>query len=86
MKVPLTWLNDYVDLSDMDLEDLAKVMTMVGLEVEEIHLVGIAKPDVERHEFKYTGFSWPADKFIVARVDEVMPPSQRGSFGPLSLE
>ena len=24
MKVPLTWLNDYVDLSDMDLEDLAK--------------------------------------------------------------
>ena len=73
MKVPLTWLNDYVDLSDLGIEDLAKVMTMVGLEVEEIHLVGLPMPEVERHEFKYTGFSWPADKFIVARVDEVMP-------------
>ena len=73
MKVPLTWLNDYVDLSDLGIEDLAKVMTMVGLEVEEIHLVGLPMPEAEQHEFKYTGLSWPADKFIVARVDEVMP-------------
>jgi phenylalanyl-tRNA synthetase beta chain len=48
-------------------------MTMVGLEVEEIRLVGLAMPEGEKHEFKYTGLSWPADKFIVARVDEVMP-------------
>ena len=73
MKVPLTWLNEYVDLSDIGIEDLAKVMTMVGLEVDEIHLVGMPKPEGERHEFKYNGLSWPADKFIVARVDEVMP-------------
>jgi phenylalanyl-tRNA synthetase beta chain len=73
MKVPLTWLKDYVDLDDLDIEDLAKVMTMVGLEVEEIHLVGLPLPEADRHEFKYTGLAWPADKFIVARVDEVMP-------------
>ncbi len=73
MKVPLTWLKDYVDLNDLGIEDLAKVMTMVGLEVEEIRLVGLPKPEGEKHEFKYTGLSWPADKFIVAQVDEVMP-------------
>ncbi len=73
MKVPLTWLKDYVDLNDLDIESLAKVMTMVGLEVGEIRLVGLPLPPGELHEFKYTGLSWPADKFIVARVDEVLP-------------
>ncbi len=73
MKLPITWLKDYVDIDDLDLEALAKVMTMVGLEVEEIRLVGLPMPSGEKHEFKYTGFSWPKDKFIVAQVDEVMP-------------
>lgn len=73
MKVPITWLKDYVDIDNLGLEELAKIMTMVGLEVEEIHLVGLPQPEAEMHEFKYTGLSWPADKFIVARVDEVLP-------------
>ena len=73
MKVPLTWLKDYVDIDDLGLEELAKVMTMLGLEVEEIRLVGLPMPPGETHEFKYTGLSWPVDKFIVAQVDEVMP-------------
>jgi phenylalanyl-tRNA synthetase beta chain len=73
MKVPLTWLKEYVEIDDLDLEELAKLMTMVGLEVEEIRLVGLEKPPEKKHEFKYTGLSWPADKFIVARVEEVMP-------------
>jgi phenylalanyl-tRNA synthetase beta chain len=73
MKVPLSWLNDYVDIEDLDIETLAKVMTMVGLEVEEIRLVGREKPQRERHEFKYTGISWPGDKFVVAQIDEVLP-------------
>ncbi len=73
MKVPITWLNDYVEMDDLSIEDLAKVMTMVGLEVDEIQLVGLAMPEGEKHEFKYTGLSWPEDKFIVAQVDEVMP-------------
>ena len=29
MKAPLTWLADYVELSDLNLETLEKVMTMV---------------------------------------------------------
>ena len=73
MKLPLSWLNDYVDVDDLEIEALAKLMTMVGLEVEEIRLVGREKPQGEKHEFKYTGISWPADKFVVAQIDEVMP-------------
>jgi phenylalanyl-tRNA synthetase beta chain len=73
MKIPITWLKDYVDIDDLDIEELAKVMTMVGLEVEEIRLVGLPMPPGEKHEFNYTGFSWPEDKFVVAQVDEVMP-------------
>jgi phenylalanyl-tRNA synthetase beta chain len=48
-------------------------MTMVGLEVEEIRLVGRAMPPGDKHEFKYTGLAWPADKFVVAQIDEVLP-------------
>jgi phenylalanyl-tRNA synthetase beta chain len=73
MKIPLSWLYDYVDVDDIDIESLAKLMTMVGLEVEEIRLVGREIPPGEKHEFKYTGISWPAEKFVVAQIDEVMP-------------
>ena len=73
MKTPLSWLKDFVDIDDLSIEALAKVMTMVGLEVEEIRLVGLPKPAGEKHEFKYTGLSWPAEKFVVAQVNEVMP-------------
>ena len=73
MKVPLTWLKDYVEIEHLGIEELAKIMTLVGLEVEEIHLVGLPMPPGEMHEFKYTGFSWPADKFVVAQIEEVMP-------------
>ena len=34
MKVPLSWLKDFVDIS-LPLEDLAHRLTMAGLEVEE---------------------------------------------------
>jgi phenylalanyl-tRNA synthetase beta chain len=73
MKIPLTWLKDYINIDDLDLESLAKVMTMVGLEVDEIRLVGLPMPPGDKREFKYTGLSWPADKFVVAQVDQVMP-------------
>ena len=73
MKAPLSWIKDYVDLSDLNLEEIAQKLTMIGLEVEGILLVGLAKPEAEKHEFKYEGLSWPADKFVVAEVTEVLP-------------
>ena len=35
MKVPLSWLKDYVDIT-ISLEELAYTLTMAGLEVEAI--------------------------------------------------
>ena len=73
MKIPLSWLKDYIDI-DLSLEDLARTLTMVGLEVEEIHVVGLPLPEnTFRQEFKFTGIDWDPGKFVVAQIDEVMP-------------
>ena len=38
MRVPVSWLREYVDLPlDLELSDLEKALVRVGLEVEEIH-------------------------------------------------
>ena len=39
MQVSLNWLNEFVDLSDKDVEQIAHELTMSGLEVEEIEEV-----------------------------------------------
>lgn len=72
MKAPLTWIKDYVDLDDLTVEEIARKMTMLGLEVDGITLVGLPLPEGERLEFKYSGLAWPKDKFVVAEVSEVM--------------
>ena len=72
MKVPLSWIKEYVDI-DVSLVELARQMTLAGLEVEEITLVGLPYPSEELHEFKIEGLSWDRQKFVVAQVDEVMP-------------
>jgi len=73
MKIPLSWLKDYIDI-DLSLEDLARTLTMLGLEVEEIQVIGLPLPDNNiKQEFKFTGLPWDKDKFIVAQIDEVMP-------------
>jgi phenylalanyl-tRNA synthetase beta chain len=72
MKIPLSWLKDFVDI-DLPLDELARVMTMIGLEVDEVQLVGLPMPKSEQHEFKFSGLCWEADKIVVAQIDEVMP-------------
>ena len=54
MKIPLSWLKDYVDIK-LDLEQLAKTLTMAGLEVDGIQLIGLPMPEGAKHEFKYSG-------------------------------
>ena len=71
MKAPLSWIQDYVDLQGLSLEEIGESLTMTGLEVEEITLVGLEKPQAARLQNKYSGLSWPKDKFVVAEVLEV---------------
>ena len=73
MKVLLSWLRDYIDI-DLPLEDIARLMTMAGLEVGEILCVGLPVPPADRkQEFKFSGLSWDTEKIVVAQVDEVLP-------------
>lgn len=44
MKVPISWLRDYVDI-DMTVEELAERLTLAGLEVTEIRYIGIPQGD-----------------------------------------
>lgn len=74
MKVPLSWVKDYVDIN-LPIEDLAYRLTMAGLEVEEIHYVGLPMNEGAAHsrETKNTGMEWDREKIVVAAILEVLP-------------
>src|SRR3989304_7056007 len=75
MKLPLSWLKDFVEI-DLSVEEVASKLTLAGLEVEEIQYVGLKMPDLssgKKHEFKSTGLEWSEDKLVVAAITEVMP-------------
>jgi len=50
MKVPITWLREFVDI-ELSIPELAHRLTLAGLEVEEIRFVGLPLPEgkVEGH-------------------------------------
>lgn len=45
MKVSLKWLNKYVDLSDVSVEQIAEALPMLGLEVENVETFGLKQID-----------------------------------------
>lgn len=73
MRVPISWLRDYVDI-DLTPEELATTLTFGGLEVEEIEYVGKPMPKRapgEKQAFKTSGIGWDRDKIVVAQILEV---------------
>lgn len=48
MKVPISWLKDFVDM-DLPIPELANKLTMAGLEVEEIRFVGLPLPRLDSY-------------------------------------
>ena len=72
MKLVYSWLKEFVDV-DLPIVELAHAMTMLGLEVENIRLVGLSKPENKNTGISFHGLTWDPEKFIVARVDEVLP-------------
>ncbi|HJQ13660.1 MAG TPA: phenylalanine--tRNA ligase subunit beta [Anaerolineales bacterium] len=76
MKVPISWLKDYIDLDGLSIEEIARKLTLAGLEVDEIKYAGLPMPsykDGEPHEFKTSGIGWDRDKIVVAEIREVNP-------------
>ncbi|MGB9639549.1 MAG: phenylalanine--tRNA ligase subunit beta [Anaerolineales bacterium] len=77
MKVPISWLKEYVDIP-LTLETLAHQLTMAGLEVEEIRYVGLPMPKnlgdaSQRQEIKISGIEWDPATIVVGAVLEVNP-------------
>lgn len=81
MKVPISWLKDFIDLDGLSIEDIARKLTLAGMEVDEIRYVGLPMPDHAaqgmhssgRHEFKTSGIDWDREKIVVGEVREVKP-------------
>jgi phenylalanyl-tRNA synthetase beta chain len=76
MKAPISWIKDFVDI-DLPIDLLAYQLTMAGLEVDEIHYVGLPMPGGEaagesaQLVTKITGIAWDPAKIVVAAVLEV---------------
>ena len=49
MKVPLSWLKDYIEI-DLDPHEIARLLTFAGLEVESINFIGL--PQSNQHQTK----------------------------------
>lgn len=74
MKLPISWLKDFVDIDSLSVEDIARTFTFGGLEVEEIHYAGLPMPkENAANEFKTSGIGWDRDKIVVAEIREVKP-------------
>ncbi len=72
MKIPISWLRDLVDIN-VPIEELARKLTLAGLEVEEIRYVGLPISEDTHAETKVTGLGWDPEKIVVGEILEVMP-------------
>ncbi len=70
MKVPLNWLRDYVDLT-LPVPQLIERLTLAGLEVSGVRLVGLPAPEGLHVKSADAGPVWDHDKLFVAQVLEV---------------
>src|SRR4030042_3472249 len=81
MKVPISWVKDFFDIT-IPLSELASRLTMAGLEVEGIVFIGLPLPQDnqvanqsgnENINLNVSGLSWEPEKIVVASVSEVIP-------------
>lgn len=70
MKIPLSWLREYVGF-DLQPAELAQRLTLAGLEVGGVRVVGLPIPEGVRVPADERGPVWEADKIVTARVLKV---------------
>lgn len=73
MLIPLSWIKDFIEVT-VPIEELVKRLTFAGLEVEELHYVGIFPQEQGKMgpHTKVTGIGWDPEKIVVGEVLEVM--------------
>ena len=62
MRVPISWLKDYVDIP-LPIDELAERLTLAGLEVAAIEYVGLTGAELE----------WDREKVVVGEIVEIKP-------------
>jgi phenylalanyl-tRNA synthetase beta chain len=71
MKVPLKWLAEHVDLGDIPLADLVDRLTIAGLEVSGVRLLGLPAPEGLKAKQLEPGPAWDCDKIVTAHVQKI---------------
>ena len=72
MKAPISWLKDFVDI-DISIAELAGLITMAGMEVEAIQVVGLPMLKPGSVDAALSGLEWDREKIVVGSISEVMP-------------
>ncbi len=73
MEVPVSWLREFVDI-DIPVELLAERLTLAGLEVGEIHYIGVPQGHVEGIRWpKSEHLVWDREKILLGAIREVKP-------------
>jgi len=67
MKIPLSWLRDYVTLT-LPPAQLIERLTLAGLEVASVKVLGLPTPDGVRVKPEDRGPVWDRDKIVIAEV------------------
>jgi phenylalanyl-tRNA synthetase beta chain len=67
MKIPLSWLRDYVDLT-LPAAQLIERLTLAGLEVASTRVLGLPIPAGVRVKAEERGPVWDRDKIFVAQI------------------
>src|SRR5438105_5558910 len=67
MKIPLTWLRDYVNVT-MPTAQLIERLTLAGLEVAGVRVLGLPIPEGVRVKPEERGPVWDRDKIVIAQV------------------
>jgi phenylalanyl-tRNA synthetase beta chain len=70
MKVPLSWLREYVDLSLPEAQ-LIERLTLAGLEVAGVRVLGLPVPEGVRVKAEERGPVWDRDKILIGEVLKV---------------
>ncbi|RAL25419.1 phenylalanine--tRNA ligase subunit beta [Lujinxingia litoralis] len=69
MKVSLNWLNQWVEINDLDADELATRLTLAGLEVEEVERIGEGQEKVVVGRIDSIEEHPKADRLVVCKVD-----------------
>ncbi len=67
MKLPLSWIRDYVDLK-ISPEELAERLTFAGLEVEQMEYIGVPRPAGSAASGDKPELAWDRKTLVVGKI------------------